>query len=311
MLRYEGEAISFRHELARRAVEDSLSVPERQRLHAIILKALLTRNTADWQQPGFRALLVRGHDAILARIVHHASQAGDREAVLEYAPIAARQAAALNEHREAATHYQTALQYADKLAPEERAGLLERRSYECFLTDQIEEALDARREALEIWTRLGDKLRQGDNLRWISRFTWSLGRNKEAEGYGAEAVTILESLTPGPELAMAYSNRAQLHMLADEPSGAVLWGSRAIELAEKLGAKEILVHALNNVGTAELIDGNEQGRIKLEESLRLGLANNLHEHICRAYTNLATSMLRARNYALALPWFKDGIAHAI
>jgi tetratricopeptide (TPR) repeat protein len=135
------------------------------------------------------------------------------------------------------------------------------------LTDQIETALEARREALEIWTRVGDKLRQGDNLRWISRFTWSLGRNKEAEGYSIDAVTILESLTPGPELAMAYSNRAQLHMLADEYAQAVLWGSRAIELAKRLGATEILVHALNNVGTAELLADNEQGPIKLEESL--------------------------------------------
>ena len=311
MLRYEGEAISFRHELARRAVEDSLSVPERQMLHAIILKALLTRNTADWQQPGFRALLARGHDALLARIVHHASHAGDREAVLEYAPIAAKQAAALNAHREAATHYQTALQYADKLAPEERAGLLERRSYECFLTDQIEEALEARREALEIRTRLGDKVRQGDNLRWISRFTWSLGRNKEAVGHGVEAVRILETLPSGPELAMAYSNRAQLHMLADEYPQAVLWGSRAIELAKELGATEILVHALNNVGTAELIADDEQGRTKLEESLRLALSNNFHEHTCRAYTNLATSKLRSREYAIALRWFEDGMAHAI
>jgi len=311
MLRYEGEAISFRHELARRAVEDSLSMPETRELHTIILTALLARDAANSRQPEFKALPARGHDALLARIVHHASQAGDLAAVLEYAPIAARQAAALNAHREAATHYQTALQYAATLAPQERAGLLERRSYECFLTDQIEEALGARREALEIWTRLGDSLRQGDSLRWMSRFTWSLGRNKEAEGYSIEAVRILESLTAGPELAMAYSNRAQLHMLADESAQAVLWGSRAIELAEKLGATEILVHALNNVGTAELLAHNDDGRIKLEESLRLALANNLHEHVCRAYTNLATSLLRARNYAIALRWFEDGIAHGI
>ena len=308
MLRYEGEAIAFRHELARRAVEDSLSVPETRELHTIILKALLARNGADWPS-GLKA--ARGHDALLARIVHHASQAGDREAVVEYAPIAARQAAALNAHREAATHYQTALQYAATLGTEERAGLLERRSYECFLTDQIEEALEARRAALEIWTRLGDKLRQGDNLRWMSRFNWSLGHNKEAEAYSIEAVRILEGLTPGPELAMAYSNRAQLHMLAENCPQAVFWGERAIELAEELGATEILVHALNNVGTAQSLADDEQGPIKLEESLRLALANNLHEHTCRAYTNLADSSVRARNYPIALRWFEDGIAHAI
>jgi len=293
ILRYEGEAIAFRHELARRAIEDSIALHHRQGLHALVLKALLNR----------------GSETLLARIVHHAAQAGERAAVLKYAPIAAEQAAALNAHRESAAHYQTALQYADRLAPEERAALFEHRSYECYLTDQVEEALQARREALGIWKQLGKKRRQGDNLRWMSRLTWFLGRTTEAEGFGIEAVTILESLPPGPELAMAYSNRAQLHMLADEKQQAVLWGSRAIELAEKLGATETLVHALNNVGSAELLVRNEQGRIKLEESLRLALANNFQDHAARAFTNLASLTVRDRKSRLAMRYLEDGIAY--
>ena len=293
MLRYEGEAVTFRHELARRAVEDSIAAPRRQNLHNLVLKALLNRSS----------------DALLARIVHHASQGGDGAAVLKYAPLAARQAAALNAHRESAAYYQIALRYADRVAPEERAGLLECRSYEGYLTDQMQEALQTRGEALEIWKQLGDERRRGDNLRWMSRLTWSLGRTIEAEDYIIEAVTILEGLPPGPELAMAYSSRAQLHMLADEKQQAVLWGSRAIELAEKLGATETLVHALNNVGTAELLAHDEQGRIKLEESLRLALANNYQDHAARAYTNLASAAVRDRTYGLAIRYLEDGIIY--
>jgi DNA-binding CsgD family transcriptional regulator len=293
MLRYEGEAITFRHELARRAVEDSIAAPRRQSLHNLVLKALLNR----------------GSEALLARIVHHAVQAGNSAAVLEYAPVAARQAAALNAHRESAMHYQTVLQYADRLAPEERAGLFEQRSFECYLTDQGEESLQSRREALEIWKQLGNHLRHGDNLRWMSRLNWFMGRRTEAERYSTEAVTILEGLPPGAELAMAYSNRAQLHMLADENRPAAVWGSRAIELAEKLGATETLVHALNNVGTAQLNVHNEQGRIKLEESLRLALANNLQDHAARAYTNLGSTTVQNRNYPLATRYLEDGIAY--
>ncbi|HET8675561.1 MAG TPA: AAA family ATPase, partial [Blastocatellia bacterium] len=244
VLRYEGEAIAFRHELARLTIEDSLALPRRQSLHALVLRALLNR----------------GAESLLARIVHHAAQAGDSRAVLDYAPVAARQAAALKAHRESASHYQTALQYADRLAPEERAELFECRSYECYLTDQLEEGLQARREALEIWKRLGNRLREGDNLRWMSRLTWGLGHKTEAEDYSIKAVTILEGLPAGQELAMAYSNRAQLYMLAEESQQAVMWGSRAIELAEKLGATEILIHALNNVGTAESFAHDQQGR---------------------------------------------------
>ena len=293
MLRCEDEAISFRHELARRATEDSLAVPRRQSLHRLILKALLHRKS----------------EALLARIVHHAAQAGDEAAVLEYAPVAARQAAALNAHRESASHYKTALQYAGALTPEERAGLFESRSYECFLTDQIEEAFYNRRSAFEIWKELGNARKQGDNLRWVSRLAWFLGRNAEAGDWAIEAVRILEGLAPSPELAMAYSNRSLLHMLADESQEAIVWGSRAIELAEKLGATETLVHALNNVGSAELLLGNEQGRSKLEESLRLSLENDFYEYAARAYTNLADCAVRDRNYHLAMPYLNDCIAY--
>ena len=293
ILQSEGEALSFRHELARRATEDSLAIPRRQILHGLILKALLNRKS----------------EPLLARIVHHAAQARDKAAVLEYAPIAARQAAALNAHREAASHYKTALQLADELAPKERAALFESRSYECFLSDQVEDAFSSRRNAFEIWNELGDKRKKGDNLRFMSRLAWFLGRNTEAERYAHEAVGILEELTPGLELAMAYSNRSQLHMLADESQEAIVWGTRAIELAEKLGATEPLAHALNNVGSAELFVGNEQGRLKLQESLRLAQANDLYEYAARAYTNLASYALRDRNYRLATPYFDACIAY--
>ena len=294
MLRSEDEALAFRHELARRATEDSLATPRRQTLHGLILKALLNRKS----------------EAMLARIVHHAAQAGDEKAVLDYAPVAARQAAGLFAHRESASHYQTALRYGAALPPEERAVLLENRSYELHITDENEQALEARREALEIWTKLGDKRRQGANLRWMSRLAWFLSHKAEAENYGLTAVTILETLPPTPELALAYSNRAQLHMLADECEEAVLWGSRAIELAERLGATETLVHALNNVGSAELFLRDERGRIKLEESLRLALANDLQDSAARAFTNLVDYAVRDKNYPLAMRYLDDLIAYS-
>jgi hypothetical protein len=60
----------------------------------------------------------------------------------------------------------------------------------------------------------------------MSRHAWFLSHKEEAESYGLAAVTILETLPPSPELAMAYSNRSQLHMLADEGQEAVLARNR-------------------------------------------------------------------------------------
>jgi DNA-binding CsgD family transcriptional regulator/tetratricopeptide (TPR) repeat protein len=294
ILLLDNTAIAFRHELARRAVEDSLPAPRAQSMHTKVLQALVSS----------------GAENQLARVVHHAAKAGDAAAVLEYAPIAARQAAALNAHRESASHYETALRYGDLLSSEERADLLERSSYECYVTGQISDAWTARRQALELWRQLGNKLRQGDNLRWMSRFAWYLGRKEEADACGNEAIKVLEALPVSPELAWAYSNRAQLHMLAGQTDEAVSWASRAIELAQKFGATETLVHALNNVGFALLLANDQQGWEKLEESLRLSLAHNLEEHASRAFTNLTGVALMNRDYALAQRYVDEGIAYA-
>jgi tetratricopeptide (TPR) repeat protein len=141
---------------------------------------------------------------------------------------------------------------------------------------------------------------------------WFLGQRAEAEHYAAEAIALLETLPPGSELAMAYSNRAQLHMLMDETADAIRLGSQAIALAETLGDDEILSHALNIVGTAELIaEEIQSGKAKLERSLQLASKHELHEHIARAYTNLGSEGVKKRDYAWAMPYLNDGIAYSL
>jgi DNA-binding CsgD family transcriptional regulator/tetratricopeptide (TPR) repeat protein len=294
MLREEAGGVGFRHELARLAVERALAPARRAELHRRALAGLLAQPSAA-PDP--------------ARLAHHAEAAGDAAAVLDHAPAAARRAAGLGAHREAAAQYARALRFAGGLAPAALAELLERHSYECYLTDQHEDATASRRRALGCWRELGDRRREGDTLRWLSRLAWFQGRRAEAERAGREAVELLEGLAPGPELAMAYSNLSQLAMLAEGTDEAVAWGGRAIGLAESLGQPEILAHALNNVGTAEMCDLRPSGRPTLERSLALALANGLEEHVARAYTNLASTALNQRAYALAARYRDEGIRY--
>ena len=294
MLQGQAGGVGFRHELARLAVERALAPGRRADLHGRALAALLTR---------------RGAAPDPARLAHHADGAGDGLAVLEHAPVAARRAAALGAHREAAAQYARALRFADGLATAALAELLERHSYECYLTDQLDQATASRERALGCWRALRDRRKEGDTLRWLSRLAWFEGRNADAERAGREAVELLEGLAPGPELAMAYSNLSQLAMLAGNTDEAVAWGGRAIGLAEQLGQTEILVHALNNVGTAELLASRPTGRPTLERSLALARAHGLEEHVARAYTNLCSVALDQREYVLAARYRDEGIRY--
>jgi DNA-binding CsgD family transcriptional regulator/tetratricopeptide (TPR) repeat protein len=290
MVHGEDGSLAFRHELARRAYEDSLSQARERELHAQVLTILA-------QRPGSPP----------ARLAHHAAGARSTLDVLNFAPLAGKYAASVGAHREAAAHYRVALRYADGLTSTERALLHERYSYECYLTDQGEEAIEARRASLAIWQSLDERRNEGDTLRWLSRLSWFVGRRAEAERYGAEAVAVLESLPPGPELAMAYSNLSQLEMLAHEVPAAIRWARRTIELAEPIGDQQILSHALNNLGTARLISGDAAGEQDLERSLQLALEGNFTEHAARAYTNLASTMVVARDYPRAERYLRDGI----
>ena len=293
ILSLQHDALVFRHELGRRAIEDSLHSVRRQSLHATVLDVLRRRGGIS-----------------PARLAHHAAEARDAEAIRTLAPLAAEEAIRADAHREAAAHYRRLLALADAFDDRDRAQLLESLSYECYLTQQEEEALAHRAAALAIWRRLGDRLREGDTLRWISRLQWFAGRSAEAREAAHAAIDVLEPLPPGPELAMAWSNRAQLHMLAQEIDDAMAWGTRAIELAQRLGDPGILSHALNNVGTAEALAGRAEGAASLDESLRIALQYGFQEHAARAYTNIGSGAVRAGDFARAEQALDEGIAYS-
>jgi len=291
----EKSLISFRHELARLAIMNSIPEMKRKQLHKKVLNCLLEDNN---------------QQTLLAQIVHHASQAGNKNTIIKYAPLAAQHASKLGAHREAATHYATVLHYTDALPSEEIARLLEGRSYECFLIANLEDALHAQQRALKLWQQLKQPVKEGDSFRWLSRLSWFLGCRTDAEYYAAQALSIFEELPPSSEKAMAYSNLSQLHVEADESGEAVRWGEHAIAMAESLGDKDILSHALNNVGCAWFSGDNiERGESKLKGSLQLALENGFDEHAARAYSNLSYSYLRARRFELAARYLKTGITY--
>lgn len=293
VLKIETEALAFRHELARMAAEEALSLPYRQALNERVLEVL------------------GNHDGVaLAWLVYHADGTGDGEAVLRYAPAAARRAAALGAHREAASHYQTALRYAENLPSEERAALLEGKSHECHMSGRIEEAIETREEALDIWRARGSRLKESENLRGLSRVVWYAGDGERAEKCARKAVELLESLPPGPERAMATSNLSQQCMLSDQIEEALHWGTRALELAEEFGETETMIHALNNIGTARLMVHDKSGRVRLERSLDLALEHGEHYHAVRAYVNLSSiATLWDPDYAQAIRYQDAGIAY--
>lgn len=282
MLLVEGDNVRFRHELARLAVE-SLAPPARLRGHHAALLPWLVEERPD------------DH----ARIAHHAAACGDGPAVLTHAPRAADEASAAGAHREAAALLRSALRFVERRELSLIAELFERLSYECSLTDRIDEAIASRRRAVELRRSLGDDVRHADDLRWLSRLLWVAGRTDEAMEMGAKAVDLLQAQGRTRELAMALSNLSQLAMLGRRTEDAIAFGEQAVELATDLEDDETMASAMNNVGTAKLLAGSPDGIATVRASLHVAIASGLDNDAARAYCNLATGSGELRHYATA------------
>jgi DNA-binding CsgD family transcriptional regulator/tetratricopeptide (TPR) repeat protein len=262
------DGVAFRHELARLAVEGVLPPHRRRALHQAMLAALEPRGD-------------------LARLAHHAEEAGDVDALLRYAPAAGDAAAAASSHREAAVQYARALRHADGLGAERRAALHDRFAEEAFLTGRYEDSVEARRQALSLYRELGDELHVGETLSRLTNAYTRLGRNREAEEASRESIEVLEALPPGRELAWAYAVQAYARMLSrDNPEG-VQWGTKAVATAVAVGDREVETYGRNMVGTSLLMAGEIEAGV--QELLRsLEIARDLGNEV---FTMTALNML--------------------
>jgi DNA-binding CsgD family transcriptional regulator len=287
VLQRDDRGVAFRHELARQAVEEAIEPLRRAELHRRVLDELPATDSA--------------------RLAHHAEAAGETEAALEHSQRAAAEAAGRGAHREAGAQYARALRFADGLPPAERAELLERYARECHHTDQVGEALAAQREALEIHRALGDRLREGDAIRWISILAYLAAEMDEARKAADEAIEVLEQLPPSRELALAYANRASQSQIVIDEQAAVLWGERAIALAEELGEREIEIATLTTLGVLDAIA--DHGTERLERTLELALDHGNEEQIGRAYGALVFEAVRHHKWATADRWLDEGLPY--
>jgi DNA-binding CsgD family transcriptional regulator len=291
LLSMHGDAVSFRHELARLAVHSTLPPEHARSMHGRVLKAL------------------EQHNADLTQLMHHAVLSNNPAAVLKYAPPAAREAARLGAHREAAAHWIAALRYRSELPSLTQAEYFEQHAKECSLTNQPGRAIVSGKQALELWRLEGNIEAQARMLCFLMPEYRMSGDKLAANRSIAEAIELLEPLPPSVHLAMAYSARSRLGSNRGRDQEAVNFGMRALALASQFGDAVIECHSLNSIGAAMLIAGDPSGYEYLDKSLALALDKKLDECAARGYSNLMFCATLNHDMARAEKTFKDGVAY--
>jgi DNA-binding CsgD family transcriptional regulator/tetratricopeptide (TPR) repeat protein len=287
----DGAWLRFRHEIVRLAVEQSVAGYRRAGIHASVLAALRQAGCED-----------------AARLAFHAEGAGDGQAVLTYAPSAARLAADLASHHEAVAQFERALRFAAMAAPATTAALCDGLATEAGLLDRWQDAADAGQRALELWRLTGDRLREGASLHQLSRAMWRLCRNAEAIAAAEAAVAILEPLGPSAELAWAFAGLASQRMVDGHDDAAIGLARRAQVLAESLDVPGALSDALNSEGCAVSNQGGDWAT-PMHRALQVAIAGGLQQQAGRAYANLHSILCSERQFAEADQVFAAGIAY--
>lgn len=291
LLEVQTDSVGFRHELARLAVVDTLG-PERARaMHAEVLRSLVE------------------HGADPARLVHHATLAHQPAAVLEYAPLAAREATRLGAHREAAAHLDAALRYGSSLTPALRAELLERHAQESSLANQTPEAIASATAAVASFRQLGDVQAQARMLSLLSQEYRNVGDKAHADECVAGAIGLLEALAPGAHLAMAYGWRSMLALNRGWDRETLEFGNRALELARSVGDAAAQSHALCNIGGGLLGTNDRKGYELMEHALALALAHKLEDQAARAYRTLLFYAALIHDFERAQRAFNEGVEY--
>jgi DNA-binding SARP family transcriptional activator/tetratricopeptide (TPR) repeat protein len=291
------EYLAFRHELARRAIETSLTVGELVQANREVLDILL-----------------RASNPEPARIVHHAEQALRRDVLGQYGPVAADEAQRAGAHRQAVQTIRVVLEHGGGLTPVDRAGLLTRCAYSLYVINDYDAALACGESAVSAAEATGDRLLLADALIVLARIVMFARGPVTARHAAERAVGILDGLGDNTRLAAglierarAHSNLATLGIVAQPSPEAVGYAEHALALCDRLDRDDLRLQALCYLGSARLAMGDSRGSADIERAIAIGATQGPLETRVRTYVNAAGSAYRAGRLSDAQRYVVDGL----
>jgi ATP/maltotriose-dependent transcriptional regulator MalT len=290
----KNDRVVFKHELYRRTIEGSLSPFKRVALNKMMLDLFL----ASFEEAGD-----------IERIVHYAKNANEYELVIKYASMAAKQAASVGAHTEAAKLYLTAIEYYQGDDEGLMLQFYEGYAFECYLTNRLKEAIIYTTKSLNFLEKGGDPEKHAKCLCFLSWLCWIDDDLQKAEDFALHAIDVLKDKPVSHSKATAYSLLSQLKMMADLSDECIFWGEQAIAMAEDLGDKGLLSYALGNVGSVKIRipAWQQEGLSMLQQSLEIGLQHSYHDYTGMAYINLAYNNVIIKDFPSAKKALNTGI----
>jgi len=268
--------LRFRHDIARRVIEMSMSSSRR----------------ADGHRRVLRALVAAGAES--SRLVHHALGAGDDAALATYAMAAAADAAAANSHSEAVVFARLALRHGNHLGGVESARLHGYAAVALHALNRFSEAVDHADRAVSAWDAAGSApAALGEALLISARLSIVLGRPTQARAKAVRAVEILRPTGPSRALAFAYSSVAGQETMLGRFAEAGPWCDLAVAVARETDSQDVLAYALCFRGHSRMSLGDESGEADAREAIAIASRIDHGDYLTVAAYNLAIALIRS------------------
>jgi len=259
------DAYSFADAIVRDVVHEEVSRLMHRRLHNVAAIAL-------------EKVYASKIDDHLAELAYQFLEGNDRDQALDYFLKAGEKAWKVYANNEAASYFQSAFQLLDEKEGEldEKARVFERLGDIKRIQGEYNACVEHWDRALELWKKLDEKENVSRiHRRMASVLDSAMGEKGKAETHYQEALKILEAMPETVELASLYQYRASMFLNRGDLPSARSLGTKALELAEKLNAQEVVADSCDILGQVFEAIGDAQTLRKAIEYYERGLKTAL------------------------------------
>ena len=287
----------FNHVLFQLYLYQQLPSGERRHLHREVAGALAELYADDLDQ-------------IAVQLANHYSAAAAWEQAVAYRNRAGDLAYQRASLREAARHYQSALEYRPETDEVGRAATLRKRGECLWMLGRHREAIEALETSRDLSDRAGHKEGAAAAQRLLGRVHWETGQTDKAGLYFQQAVATLEDETESEELAWALAGMSNYRMHLGDYEASIRVGERALAMARRLGIDALIIQCLCDLGSALSSMGDWTGVDMERESLDRALTLNRPHDAGRAYLYIAEALIYLGRYQEARNTLDEALEHA-
>jgi len=294
-----GEGIcSFADVIVRDVVYEEVSPLKQKKLHRIVGDAL-------------EKVYAKKIDEHLGELASHFLESGDKDKALDYFLKAGEKAQKVYANAEAASYFQSALRLLEEKEDEtrEKARILERLGDIKRLVGEYQTCLKHWTEGSQLWNQLSEKADVARLHRKMANVLWEdVGDTEKGKEHFNEALKILEAGPENVELASLYEDIAHMHYRIEDVPQARSWAEKALELAKKLNAYEVIASSYISLGVATNLGGDWEKAVECQErALKIALDNGYMETASRAYNALAAGALPWEQYERMIECWEKGL----